>query len=55
MLGRDIMQCPAPSNDIQGERYKRDLFADLKIAIDLLKQFDDSLKTLHPDVIYKIR
>lgn len=60
MLGRQFSQqnsCesippPGIGND---ERYKRDIFTDMKIAIDCLKSFNESLLSLHPDVIYKIR
>lgn len=55
MLGRDVMNSPVLNDSPGNERYKRDLFDDLKIAIDLLKSFDDSLKKLHPEVLYKIR
>ena len=53
MLGRQEMNC-VPSNG-SDERYKRDIFTDLKIAIDCLKEFNDKLNTLHPDIVYKIR
>lgn len=53
MLGN---QCNVPMPcGADTERYKRDLFTDMKIAIDCLKEFNDKLNTLHPEVIYKIR
>lgn len=54
MLGRQEMNC-VPSNGGDSERYKRDMFEDMKTAIDHLKEFNDKLNTLHPDIIYKIR
>lgn len=58
MIGREtsMNQCIAQSvNKDAEEKYKRCIFADMKIAIDLLKEFDDKLKVLHPDVIYRVR
>ena len=37
------------------ERYRRDLYTDMKIAIDAMKEFNEKLNTLHPGVIYKIK
>ena len=37
------------------QRYSRCFYTDMKTAIDCLKNFDEQLKTLHPDVAYKIR
>jgi hypothetical protein len=55
MLGRcDANQC-VPSNSGDAERYKRDIFTDMKIAIDCLRDLDEKLKVLHPDVFYKVR
>jgi hypothetical protein len=54
MLGRQENQC-VPSDGISSERYKRDIFTDMKIAIDCLKDFNDKLNALHPDIVYKIR
>lgn len=54
MLGRQEMNC-VPSIGGDSERYKRDIFVDMKIAIDCLKEFNDKLNTLHPDIVYKIR
>lgn len=49
-------QCIVPLVDESfKERYTRCVFEDMKIAIDCLKSLDDKLKTLHPDVLYKIR
>lgn len=56
MLGRQELNC-VPSNldaEIQ-QKYRRCIFEDMKIAIDHLKKFNDSLRELHPDVHYKIR
>lgn len=58
MIGREtsMNQCiPTNTNKEAEERYKRCIFADMKIAIDLLKEFDDKLKVLHPDIIYRVR
>jgi hypothetical protein len=56
MIGRDTIGQCAPSNMDKNleDRYKRCIFTDMKIAIDCLKELDDKLKTLHPDVYYKI-
>jgi hypothetical protein len=54
MLGRQEQMC-VPSSGADAERYKRDIFVDMKIAIDCLKEFNDKLNTLHPDIVYKIR
>lgn len=37
------------------ERYKRDKFEDLKTCIDLAKEVDQKLDTLHPDVRWKFQ
>lgn len=56
MLGRQEMNCvPSSMSENLSELYKRDIFTDLKCAIDYLQEFNDKLKALHPDVIYKIR
>lgn len=36
-------------------RCKRDVFTDMKLAIDALKVFNDALKLLHPVCESKIR
>ena len=56
MLGRQENICRPLSSDSKVEDlYKRDLFEDLKIGLDCLKEFNNKLLTLHPDVLYKIR
>ena len=56
MLGRRDMQCMPSHSDPEVQKlYERDLFEDMKTAIDLLKDFNSKLNKLHPDVIYKIR
>lgn len=56
MIGRQDSVCyPSNLENDQAELYKRDIYTDMKIAIDCLKEFNDKLKTLHPDVFYKIR
>jgi hypothetical protein len=55
MLGKQEVNCVQGSSGPDSERYKRDLFVDMKIAIDCLKEFNDKLNTLHPEIIYKIR
>lgn len=55
MLGRQDVCVPPNMDEVIKLRYQRDLFNDLKIAIDYLKEFNDKLNNLHPDVCYKIR
>jgi hypothetical protein len=45
---------PAYEKELQ-ERYKRSVWDDLIFAIQLLKNFDEELKKLHPDVTHRIR
>lgn len=45
---------PSCSKEL-GERRKRNVWDDLIFATQLLKRFDEELKKLHPDVIYRIR
>lgn len=55
MLGRQQTDCvPSIPNEF-AERYQRDIFSDMKSAIDFLKEFNDKLNTLHPDCVYKIK
>lgn len=56
MLGRqENMRVPSNMDENTQERYMRCIFQDMKIAIDLLKDFNTKLNTLHPDISYKIR
>jgi hypothetical protein len=55
MLGRCGTDQCVPSSGGDAERYKRDIFTDMKIAIDCLRDLDDKLKVLDPDVSYKVR
>jgi len=56
MLGRTGNDCMAQSvPEDNSAKYKRDIFTDMKIAIDYLKEFNNKLLELHPEVIYKIR
>lgn len=57
MLGRQENACNNPfSSDSKTDNlYKRDLFEDMKIGLDCLKELNNKLLTLHPDVLYKIR
>lgn len=57
MFTNNICSVPADAKDqeIYLSRCKRDLYEDLKTAIDCLKNLDDTLNTLHPDVRYKIQ
>ena len=58
MLGLNNTFCAVPSpayeKDLQ-ERYKRSMWDDLIFAVQLLKNFDEELRKLHPDVTYRIR
>lgn len=56
MLGRQENVCRPISSDSRLEDlYKRDLYEDLKIGLDCLKELNNKLLTLHPDVFYRIR
>jgi hypothetical protein len=57
MLSQGICNSPSvPSepNDYS-ERYKRDIYDDLQVAIGLLKEFDAKINRMHPQVAVKIR
>jgi hypothetical protein len=56
MLGRKDMKCMPISIDQEVRKlYERDIFEDMKSAIDLLNDFNIKLNKLHPDIIYKIK
>lgn len=56
MLGFYTNAVQAPMYDKSLElRYQRCVYNDLKLAIDFLKEFNEKLNSLHPEVINKIR
>lgn len=55
MIGRTPQECLQSTNVADQERYKRNIFDDMKVAIDIIRGCNDALMALHPDVIYKIR
>jgi hypothetical protein len=56
MLGRQDNIClPTYADEATKLKYQRCMFADMKLAIDYLKEFNDKLNQLHPDILYKIK
>jgi hypothetical protein len=58
MLGRSYNESVQPVSERQlssDDKYKRDIFEDMIIAMSLLRELDVKLSKLHPDIVYKIR
>ncbi len=56
MLGQRDNVCSAPMYDKDSEqRYKRNIWEDLIFAVQLLKNFNDELLKLHPEVTHRVR